>query len=191
MPRQIQVLTLPDVAAFTRALGHALRERQVRKPEPPGHVELLNLVARAAGWRNFQALKAREPSPATAASPSPHATESPSETDLSDNARKALQFFDSQGILTRWPVKFSVQKLAMWVLWTRFDAKRIYSEREVNTILKAANGFGDHVTLRRELINHRLMARTSDCSEYRKLPARPDPEARALLTACRARVRAG
>ena len=89
----------------------------------------------------------------------------------------------------RWPVKFSVQKLVIWVLWTRFDAKRSYTESEVNAILKAANLFFDHVTLRRELVNHQLMSRKSDCSDYRKLPARPDDETRALLTAWRARYR--
>jgi hypothetical protein len=47
---------------------------------------------------------------------------------------------------------------------------------EVNTILKDANNFRDHVTLRRELIDHRLLTRKSDCSEYRKLAARPDDD---------------
>ena len=89
----------------------------------------------------------------------------------------------------RWPVKFSVQRLAMWVLWTRFDAKRVYTEREVNAILRQANGFDDHATLRRELVNHQLLTRKSDCSEYRKLPARPDDETRALIAAWRAGVR--
>jgi hypothetical protein len=53
----------------------------------------------------------------------------------------------------------------------------------------AANTFGDHVTLRRELVDHHLLSRKSDCSEYRKLPARPDAEGRALLAAWRARQR--
>ena len=74
----------------------------------------------------------------------------------------------------------------MWVLWTRFEAKRVYTEREINAILRTANAFGDHVTLRRELIDHKLLTRKSDCSEYRKLPARPDHEVRALLGAWRA-----
>jgi hypothetical protein len=81
---------------------------------------------------------------------------------------------------------FTVQRMAMWVLLTHFGAKRIYTEREVNSILKALNTFGDHVTLRRELINHQLLTRKSDCSEYRKLPARPDDETRALMQAWRA-----
>ena len=67
--------------------------------------------------------------------------------------------------------------------------ERLYTEKEVNAVLKDANTFGDHVTLRRELINHRLMARKSDCSEYRKLAARPDDETRALLAAWRSRAR--
>ena len=89
----------------------------------------------------------------------------------------------------RWPHKLTVQRMAMWVLWTRFEAKRPYTEPEVNAILKDANRFFDHVTLRRELVNHKLLARNSDCSEYWKLPARPDDETRALLAAWRALVR--
>jgi hypothetical protein len=97
--------------------------------------------------------------------------------------------FDSRGRLIRWPNKFTVQRMAMWVLWTLFEARRAYTEKEVNAILKAANEFGDHVTLRRELVDHGLLTRKSDCSEYRKVAARPDDETRALLAAWRARQR--
>ncbi len=187
MSRQAFALTVPDVSALARALGRCLAERHARKPAPPSHVELLNMLARAAGQRNIQALRAAPtvsaaPTATVAAAPRPRAA---SETALSANARKALAQFDDQGRLLRWPVKFSVQRLAMWTLWTRFDAKRVYTEKEVNAVLKQANDFGDHVTLRRELINHRLMQRKSDCSEYRKLAARPDDEARALIAAWR------
>ncbi|MEQ1807935.1 MAG: DUF2087 domain-containing protein [Burkholderiaceae bacterium] len=184
MPREAFALAVPDVSAFARALGRSLAERHARKPVPPSHVELLNMLARAAGQRNIQALRATPPAAAAAvaAAPRPRAA---SETPLSANARKALAQFDAQGRLLRWPVKFSVQRLAMWTLWTRFDAKRVYTEKEVNAVLKQANDFGDHVTLRRELINHRLMSRKSDCSEYRKLAARPDDETRALIAAWR------
>jgi hypothetical protein len=185
MPREAIALAVPDVSAFARALGKSLAERHARKAAPPTHVELLNMLARAAGQRNMQALRAAPTSAAvTAAPPRPPAA---SAAPLSANARKALAQFDEQGRLLRWPVKYSVQRLAMWTLWTRFDAKRVYTEKEVNAVLKQANDFGDHVTLRRELINHRLMARKSDCSEYRKLAARPDAEARALIAAWRKR----
>jgi hypothetical protein len=192
MPKIDLPVLVPDVSAFARALGraHAARESTAVAT----HSEWLHLVAQALGHRNHQALRAAvlaappvaAPPPPAAPAPGPEPTPTP---ELSANARKALQQFDDTGRLLRWPVKFSVQKLAMWVLWTRFEAKRPYTEREVNTILKAANAFDDHVTLRRELINHRLMERTSDCREYRKLPARPDDETRLLLAAARARFR--
>lgn len=182
---------VPDASLFARALGQSLKSRQAEGATPPGHVELLNLMARALGHRNLQSLQAARP-PALPAVPLA-AEDRPAAPPLSANARKTLMQFDSRGRLLRWPNKFSVQKLAMWVLWTRFDGRRVYTEHEVNQILKAASTFGDHVTLRRELINHRLLTRKSDCSEYRKLPARPDDEARALLGAWRAmcRERAG
>ena len=184
MPRSPLSVVVPDASLFAKALGQSLKTRHAAGQPPPGHVELLNLVARALGHRNLQSLQA-----AARAAPLPDpvlaAEDRPPPAKLTDNARKALGQFDSRGRLLRWPVKYSVQTLAMWVLWTLFDGRRVYTEAEVNQILKAANAFGDHATLRRELINHRLMTRKSDCSEYRKLPARPDAEARALLQAWR------
>ena len=118
MSREAIPLSVPDVSLFARALARNLAERLAKKPEPPGHVELLNLLARAAGLRNFQSLRAAPPPLPEAVAPAP----------LSDNARKALGQFDAEGRLLRWPVKFTVQRLVMWTLWTRFDAKRRYTE---------------------------------------------------------------
>lgn len=185
MTRQALPFAVPDLAAFARALGRSLAERHALKPEPPGHVELLNLLARAAGLRNYQTLRATPAAPTAPAVVAAAETEAP----LTDNARKALGQLDAQGRLVRWPVKFSVQRLVMWTLWARFDAKRVYTEKEVNAVLREANLFDDHVTLRRELINHQLMTRRADGSAYRKLPARPDAEARTVLAGWRARTR--
>jgi hypothetical protein len=191
MTKETYALQIADLSAFARSLVQALKARHAERPTPPGQVEVLNLIARSQGQRNWQALRlalGRAPAAAAQARPAP-APAAPA-APLTDHARKALAQFDAQGRLMRWPVKYSVQQMVMWILWTHFDAKRIYTEREVNAILKAANAFSDHATLRRELINHRLMERESDCSAYRKLPARPGEAARALLTAWRARQRA-
>ena len=186
MSREPMPLVIPDLSVFARSLGRAIAEREATTKL--GHVEMLNLIARAAGHRNVQALRAslRE----APAAPLAHEDQAPP-LPLSDNARKALRQFDTRGRMVRWPSKYSIQKLALWILWTRFDSRRVYSEKEVNAVLMAGNAFGDHVTLRRELVDHHLLARKSDCSEYRKLPARPDEETRALLAAWRARERAG
>ena len=198
-------IVVPDASLFAKSLGQSRKTRHAAGSPPPGHVELLNRVARALGHRNLQSLQAAALSPAAPlpAAPLPDATlpdatlpdaplapeDRPPPLALSVNARKALMQFDSRGRQQRWPTKFSVQKLAMWVLWTLFDGRRVYTEREVNEVLKAANGFDDHATLRRELVDHRLLSRKPDCSEYRKLAARPDDETRALLQAWRLRQR--
>jgi hypothetical protein len=191
MTRESLPFVAPDLSHFARALGRSLKERLATRPEPPGHVELMNLLARAAGHRNLQALQAAQAASARAL-PRPAASpDAPLDMPaLGATARKALTQFDAQGRLVRWPNKYSVQRLAMWALWTRFDGRRIYTEREVNEILRAWHTFGDHATLRRELINDRLLARKSDCSQYRKMPQRPDEEVRWFLHAWRHRGQA-
>ena len=183
MPREAVSFVVADLSAFARTLARALAERD--SVERPGHVEMLNLIARAAGHRNVQALRASLAAPAAPLAAEDQAPPLP----LTDNARRTLRQFDTRGRLVRLPSKYTILKLALWPLWTRFDSRRVYTEKEVNAVLSAANAFGDHVTLRRELVDHRLLTRKSDGSEYRKLPARPDAEARALLAAWRVRQR--
>ena len=204
MTRTALPYSAPDLSALARLLERALLDHQVTHGRLPGHVEMMNLLARGAGHRNLQALQAAaamSPGPVAAAPVvadawfdaseivEPVPQPAPASPALSAHAKKAFEQFDASGRLAHWPPKFSVQRLVVWVLWTRFDARRVYTEAEVNRILKGWHTYGDHVTLRRELINHRLMTRKSDCSEYRKLALEPDDEVRALLQALRSSAR--
>ena len=183
MTRTVIPMTVPDLSGFARNLRRSLGEHLDQHKALPTHQALLNQIARAAGHRNLQALQVQAPkrAPATAAASTAPAA-------LSAAASKALGSFDELGRMSRWPHKYSVQRLALWVMWMQFESRRAYTEREVNAVLKAWHTWGDHVTLRRELINDRLLTRKSDGSVYRKLPARPNDEARALMAAWRARV---
>jgi hypothetical protein len=186
-PRTLVPLFTPDLSAFAKALRRQLAAALEQAPRPPGHVELLNMLARAAGHRNLQALRAA--ARARLPRPAPDSRPSSAPMPLSAHATRAAMHFDAQGRLVRWPHKFSVQRLAMWVLWMRFDAQRRYTEREVNGILRHWHTYGDHATLRRELVNMRLLSRRSDCSQYWKEPQRPADEVRALLHLVRQRAR--
>lgn len=179
MPRESLPLVVDDLSAFAKSLRAQLLKHE--QPQPPGHQTLLNMLARAAGHRNLQTLKARPaaPSPAAATVASPQAA------DLTETARRTLHQFDTQGRLLRLPAKRSLQAMALWGLWMRFDAKRPYRESEVNEILNAWHCFGDHCTLRRDLVTQGFLARTADSAVYTKLPARPDAEAAALMRALR------
>ncbi len=204
MTRTIVPYAALDLSALARLLERALADHQITHGRMPGHVEMMNLLARGAGKRNLQELQAdvarNVPASATPSAvgsdfwfdapdlldpvTTPAAALPP---ELTDRAVKTLKCFDFSGRLTRWPPKLSQQTLAMQVLWTRFDARRTYTEAEVNQVLKAWHVYGDHATLRRELIDHNLMARKDDCSEYRKLVHWPDEEAQGLLRALRKR----
>lgn len=210
--RHLLPLQVDDLSAFAKHLRQQWQAHQQSQPELPGHVQMLNMLARAAGHRNVQSLKAQVAAERAAAArqalvlPVAHpaglddndghdaalpatdpAAGAGAQPVLTANAAKALTQFDDWGRLTRWPHKYSVQRLAMWALWIRFDAARRYSEREVNEILKAWTVYGDHVTPRRELIEMKLLGREPDCSVYWKERQRPDEEVRALLQALRAR----
>lgn len=182
-------LASPDISVFAKTLKRLLDERHQAGKPPPGHVELLNLLARAAGLRNFATLKGAmlaAPAPAAARPASGAAIDLGS---LSPTVRKALIQFDDAGRLVRLPNKFSVQQMTMWALWTQFAARRSYTEKEVNAVLNAHHVFGDQATLRRELVNMKLLGRLDDCSRYWKEPRRADGEVRAFLRAWRAGVR--
>lgn len=189
MTRLLIPLSVADISSFTKSLKAALDARHANKPTPPSHVELLNLLAASAGLRNFQTLKAAaEAAPAVPSPVSDTVTEVPpvpSAEALSALARKTLLQFDAAGQLVRLPNKLSVQRMAMWALWTHFVVRRKYTEKEVNHILNAHHTFGDQATLRRELVNMKLLGRKPDCSVYWKVPQRPDAEVQAFLHAMR------
>lgn len=186
MTRELTPLHAADLSAFAKQLRTALSTRLDSGAGLPGHVEMLNLLARAAGHRNVQALRsavALRPA-AAATAPRWHGPKHPTLTPAAD---RVLRLFDERGRLLRWPHKRAEQVLALWCLWLPFDGKRRYSEREVNEVINAHHAFGDHCLLRRELVQAQLLTRTPGGEQYRKLPGRPSEETAALLRAVRAK----
>jgi hypothetical protein len=186
--RELTPLYAADLSTVAKHLRTELAQRLDSGAGLPGHVEMLNLLARAAGHRNVQALKAASAHVAPTSAPARwHGPKHPALTAAAD---RVLRLVDAHGRLQRWPAKRAEQVLALWCLWMPFDGKRRYSEREVNEILNAHHAFGDHCLLRRELVEAELLARTPGGHEYRKCAARPSEEAAALLRAVRARAAA-
>jgi Uncharacterized protein conserved in bacteria len=182
MSRTVMTYQAPDISALARTLKREIDGR----PEKPGHVELLNILSRAIGFRNFQHLKAaRAAGERMAAAPEPVAA--------IDHVRveAARRCFDGDGVLMRWPAKTTLQRLCLWGLWARFPAGREMDEKEVNERLKALHRFGDHALLRREMFNLGLLFRTPDCRVYRRVEQRPPAEALSLIGALRQTERKG
>lgn len=176
MSRIALPLQIPDLSDFAKSLRKQLAEL----PDPPGHVEMLNLLSRSAGFRNYQHLKSalearlRLEAPAETVAPVDHAL-----------IERAARLFDAEGRLLRWPTSRPVQDLCLWVLWSRLASRTSFSEKQISELIKQWHAFGDHALLRRALIGWRLVQRTPDGSEYRRIEQKPPAELSPLLTRLR------
>jgi hypothetical protein len=172
MSRTVLPFAATDMSALARSLGREL----AACAEKPGHVQLLNMLARATGYRNFQHYRAQLDASGRLTTVAP--TPDPVDHLL---VERVARHFDGNGLFLRWPSKTSHQALALWCLWARMPAGCVLREKDVNAILKANHLFGDHVLLRRELCDYQMLARTADCREYRRIERRPPPEALGLI----------
>lgn len=163
MSRTPLPLVIEDLSTFATAL------RKSWPDDPPGQSQALTLIAKAAGYRNHQHLKADAQ------------TDAPLDKPAVRRIEDALRVFDDAGIMQRWPKKTSVQRLCLVWFWSRLPSRRDLTEKEVNESLKAGEAFGDHVLLRRSLIDGRLVNRTKDGHIYRRCEIRPTAEERAVM----------
>ena len=171
MPRTLLPFAVDDISALARSL----RDQLAARTGPPGHVEMLNMLARAAGHRNFQHFRAQG-----ASGPAPSAPDPGPEPDLALVARTA-RHFDGEGRLASWPARTSLQSLALWALWAQVEPERSFTEVGFNQRLNALSLIGDPALLRRSMVTLGLVSRTEDCRDYRRVERAPPPEALALI----------
>lgn len=173
MPRTQLSYQVADVSAAARLL----REQLKRLERLPSHVELLNMLARAAGYRNFQHFRAEVGGSAAAGPPSAAAAPAFDRAAV----EKAARTFDAEGRLVRWPSKESQAILCLWVIWSRVPAAVRFTEREISDLLKEMNALEDHALLRRALVDYGLVTRTPTGSAYRRIEQAPPAELAPLL----------
>jgi hypothetical protein len=167
-----------DVSALVRSLSGQLSVCD----HAPSHVELLNMLVRAAGYRNYQHFRAQVAAQERLKAPQP----SPVTVDHVQTQALA-RYFDASGRLLRWPGKFSHREPCLWVLWSKIPARRALTEPQINQQLLALHMFRDPALLRRELSDRGMVTRTADCREYRRVEKEPPPEALALIRHLRTR----
>lgn len=175
MSKEAIPLLVADITPFARALSLQLKEADAL----PSHLGLLNMLARAAGFRNYQHMRA-----SGAAKLRLDAGEA--SVDFK-RVEKCLQQFDSAGRLIRWPSKRFVQEICLWVLWSHLPQGAVMQERDVNGVLNKAHLFGDAAILRRSLIGLKLVSRNVDGTDYRRIEQSPPPDASAVIREVTAR----
>jgi hypothetical protein len=179
MSRTAVPFRVDDLSPFAKTLRQSLTAHD----GVPTHVELLNLLAKAAGFQNYQHLRADAGTAgrlSTAAEATPRA-------DLTQ-VEKAARYFDDGGVLQSWPARFNLQLLCLWVLWSRLPPETSYTEREISDLLRDWHEFGDHALLRRAMFEAKLVDRTIDGRDYRRIEQAPPPELKPLLAHLAARA---
>lgn len=178
MSRTAVPLRVDDLSPFAKTLRQSLGEHE----GVPTHVELLNMLARAAGFTNYQHLRADAEAAdrlVAAAEPGPRA-------DL-EQVAKVARYFDDAGLLTSWPSRFAHQTLSQWVFWSRIPRGQTYDERGISELIKGWHAFGDHAIIRRAMVDAKMIERNQNGREYRRIEQVPPPELGPLLAHLEAR----
>ncbi len=179
MSRTAVPLRVDDLSPFAKTLRQSLSQHH----GVPGHVELLNMLAKAAGFANYQHLRADAGAAdrlVAAAEPGPRA-------DLGQ-VEKAARYFDAEGVLASWPSRYAHQMLCLWVFWSRIPRGQVFTEIEISNLLKGWHDFGDHALIRRAMIDGRMLQRNQNGFEYRRFERTPPAELAPLLDHLAARA---
>lgn len=172
MSRPVFPFAVGDISVLARSLQAQWQPHD----GAPGHVELLNMLARAAGFRNFQHFRASHQAEQRLQQPLPPPVPV-------DHAKigKLARYFDAERRLTRWPSKASHREPCLWVVWSQLTPRTSFAEKQINAQLQAAHLFGDYALLRRELVDGGWLQRKPDGSDYRRVERQPPADALALL----------
>jgi hypothetical protein len=170
-------LSAPDTSRIARSISDQLKNHQDR----PSHLTLMNILARSAGFRNFQHMKASHSARVRLDAHAP--TENPDYKMV----ERALQYYDQAGNLSLWPSRRPVQELCLWVLWADFPKGTFMHERAVSAFLDQLHLFGDSALLRRSLVGLGVVDRKIDGTDYHRLEKRPPADALELIRRVKSR----
>lgn len=178
MPRYAVPMGTPDISRFARTLARELQSEL--GTATPSHLRLMNMLARAAGFRNFQHLRA-----------SSNARGRLQDTLKGEGdyvqVKRALAHYDGAGRLSSWPGRNRIQKLVLWVFWADLPARKALPESGVNAHLEAGQTLDDPATIRRMLVGLGRVKRERDGSSYMRVEGPLPPEAVELIGYVRAR----
>ena len=81
-----------------------------------------------------------------------------------EEREKTIMAFIKDGVLKELPSKEKRKVIILLELMNKFSKETMYSEKEVNEIIKAF--YPDFAILRRYLVDYKLLERSTDCKEY-------------------------
>lgn len=160
MPKEYIPFACPDISRLAKSI-----KKEIDKSEKkPSHVEILNILARESGFRNFQQMRAQ-------AEPTQSAKDkSFKETGIGlQNLQKLKRYLDDKARVKTLPSKQSLQIMIVYYIWAFIAADTKYTEIGLNHLLNRFHTFGDAALLRRFMFELGLVSRSNNCQDYEKL----------------------
>ncbi len=165
MSRDLIPLQITDLSGF----ASQLRKQLTQNDELPGHLAFLGMIARAAGFRNYQHLQSQAD------------RSRPLSKDAARKLERALRVFSKDAKMSHWPAATAIQGLCLWPIWFDLERGAELAESQVNNAIKSRIEFEDYPLVRRSLIVHKFMTRTKDGKVYTRLSITPPPEVILLI----------
>lgn len=75
-------------------------------------------------------------------------------------------FLNREGKIKAWPSKQDGKQCVSRYLGNKLETGRFYTEKEVNALIDENHAFGDYFLLRRELVDRRILKRTTNGARY-------------------------
>lgn len=92
---------------------------------------------------------------------------------MTQDDNRIHHYLDADGRVMRFPISKKNRKDQPYILEylsEKFEIDKVYTEHEVNDILKQWHTFGDWALLRREMFDRGYINRSQDCSAYWRTP---------------------
>lgn len=162
MTKDIIPFHVPDISALAKAL-----KKEISTNPEISHLELLNALARGAGFKNFQHFRNAF---------TDNAEIIPKTKLDTTQLKKIIRYFDKSLVLHTWPNKEGLRVLCLWFIWSRIPFENTYNEIEFNWLLNSLHSYKDPARLRRYLVSYDFVTRSADCSDYRRLKREIPPD---------------
>lgn len=159
MTRDVISFHLDDLSSFAKRLRKDIETDL-------GHAEFLDRISKAAGYRNYQHLRAKN---------------TPTAPVNGTQVARAARYFDGDGRFAKWPARTLTQHLCCYVVWSRLPARTPMTEREISALIDQETAFRDAAQIRRTLIEVGALERNLDGSRYMRKEAPIPPEAADLI----------
>lgn len=80
--------------------------------------------------------------------------------------KKMEHYYDTEGLLTQYPSKIPMRIIALAKIAEKIEPENIYTEKQINDIIKSSISFGDIELVRREMFQFKMLNRLRDGSQY-------------------------